>query len=102
MARLILLVVLVLAASYLIEAGVRHLRRALGDPRGPADRGPAIRDAGSEADFRPHRNATPAPGDRLVACQLCGVHTPTSRAFWLRKVGPFCSETCRQRAKSVS
>lgn len=99
MFRLIVLIALVLAATYLMEAVIRRVRRELGDPRGAGRQ--RMRNPSDAAGFGP-RSATVAPGDRLVACAGCGVHTPHSRAYWLGKVGPFCSEACRQRAKSAS
>ncbi len=102
MPRLILLLALVLAAIYLLEAVIGRARRELGGSadRGPADRG-RMRDPGPEAGFR-SGDRPAAPGEELVACAACGVHTPRSRACWLRRIGPFCSETCRQRAKNAS
>ncbi len=98
MSRLILLIALVLAAIYLMEAVIGRVRRELG---GPASRGgQRMRDPGTEAARPGDRPA--AAGEELVACAACGVHTPLSRAYWLRRIGPFCSETCRQRAKNAS
>ncbi len=105
MFRLIVLIALVLAATYLMEAVIRRVRRELGDPGGPATRGPAsrgrMRKPVDEAVFG-RQSTTVAPGDQLVACAGCGIHTPYSRALWLGKVGPFCSEACRQQAKTAS
>ena len=102
MVRLILLVALVLAATYLVEAVARQVRRQLGDPgRGGQQR---IRNAGPrhagprDAGARRRAGGLQAPGGELVACGCCGVHTPASRALWHGKAGPFCSEACRRRA----
>ncbi len=98
MLRLLLLVALALAVSYLVEEAVRRLRRELGATVGRE----RIRNAGP-------RSGVPAggPAVELVACAVCGVHSPAARALYSSKTGfgkkgPFCSEACRQRAKAAS
>ena len=96
MIRLIVLVALVLAATYLVEAVSKRARRSLSEPgeggrrrirqAGPWSRGAGQQDRGGE----------------LVACDACGVFTPTSRALWRGKDGPYCSEECRRRAVTAS
>ena len=103
--RLLLLLVLVLAVYYLLEAARVFSRRL-----GAAARRGVANPADAKTDRNPGRDAV-ANADRLVACTVCGVHVPQARALtepgWAQSEGPegggsFCSETCRQRAREAS
>ncbi len=94
MTRVLILVALAFFVAYLAARGLARLqdsfREALSDPAG--DR----RKSGSE----------------LVACSVCGVHVPRSRALEAPGGGGarpgvtasrfYCSEDCRRRAPSVA
>ena len=105
MLRLILLIALILAATYLVEALVRQVRRQLGDPGGGGRIGAAgPRRRRRAVDFRRRRRDgdLQSPGGvELIACSHCGVHTPASRALWYGRAGPFCCEACRRQAMAA-
>lgn len=101
MTRLIVLVVVALVVVYLVDAGLKRLRRRVDrfrDELFGAASGP-----GPGAGRHQHR-----VGGRLVACRGCSVHVVESRALWLPGPGkdgadgPYCSEGCRRRARAAS
>jgi len=79
--RVVLLIAVILAVLYLVDAYHRLLQSS--------GRG----ELGGRA--RPSR---PADG-QLVGCASCGVHVPAARALWVEVRGrrtAFCSPACRR------
>jgi hypothetical protein len=101
--RLIVLVVVALVVVYLVDAGLKRLRRRVDQFRESMFGPGAGTGTGAETGRHPHR-----VGGRLVACRGCGVHVVESRALWLPgsgqdgASGPYCSEGCRRRARAAS
>jgi hypothetical protein len=86
--RVFLLIAVLVAVLYLVDA-YKQLQKASKDE---------LRGGKRPGSVRPGK----ASGSRLVACEVCGVHVPASRALQAtvaERPATFCSPACRRAAE---